>query len=232
MKTYAIYGNRYQGIYTKPWSDVQPLTKTKPAPKYKGFPTAAAAEAWLAEQIAGDADPSRQYETAFDGKFTVKSDTYYIFTDGGNRNTGNVAGGHVKDTDKAAWAIAIYNGKDLNTPVFTDSKAYFGRTNNDMEVTALLNALHHAGRVTTPVTIVSDSKYVLDTVTDWMYNWQADDWRKSSGEIANLGSWQKAYDLVQPLRDRLTFIWVKGHATSAGNVLVDQLLNNAMDTLD
>jgi ribonuclease HI len=65
-----------------------------------------------------------------------------------------------------------------------------------------------------------------------MYNWQKNGWRKASGEIANLPSWQKAYELVQPLRQQLSFIWVKGHATSAGNILVDKLLNEAMDKLD
>jgi ribonuclease HI len=36
---------------------------------------------------------------------------------------------------------------------------------------------------------------------------------------------------MQQLAERISFIWVKGHATSDGNVLVDQLLNQAMDNL-
>ncbi|SUP52341.1 Uncharacterised protein [Weissella viridescens] len=38
MKTYAIYGNKNEGLYTEPWSKVQPLTKTKPALSSKGLP--------------------------------------------------------------------------------------------------------------------------------------------------------------------------------------------------
>ena len=34
MKTYAIVGNQYEGLYTKPWS-VSKLTQTKPAPNLK-----------------------------------------------------------------------------------------------------------------------------------------------------------------------------------------------------
>lgn len=41
------------------------------------------------------------------------------YTDGGSRNTGNVTGGHVKDTDKAAWRI-VWNcpmGESLLIPL-------------------------------------------------------------------------------------------------------------------
>ena len=119
----------------------------------------------------------------------------------------------------------------MQTPVFSDSGAFYGRTNNEMEILGLINALLQMAKVSEPVTIVSDSKYVLDTVTDWMYNWQSKGWRKASGEIANLTAWQQVYDLVQQVKGRLSFIWVKGHATSAGNILVDKLLNEAMDNL-
>ena len=231
MKTYAIVGNQFEGLYTKPWSEVQRYTHTKPAPKYKGFATRAEAQAWFDDQTGASGNTARQYVTAYDGQFNAEPSRYYIFTDGGSRNTGNVAGGHIRPTDKAAWAIAIYRGDDMQTPVFTDSGAFFGRTNNEMEILGLINALLQMAKVSEPVTIVSDSKYVLDTVTDWMYNWQSNGWRKASGEIANLTAWQQVYELVQQVQDRLAFIWVKGHATSAGNIRVDQLLNDAMDQL-
>ena len=231
MKTYAIVGNKYEGLYTKPWSEVKAYTQTKPSPKFKGFTTKSAAQAWFDSQVSAKNDMSRQYTTAYNGTFRADPNQYYIFTDGGSRNTGNVAGGHVKATDKAGWAIAIYRGSNLNEPVFTDNGADWGRTNNEMEMLALINALLQAAKVSAPITIVSDSKYVLDTVTNWMYNWVANGWRKSSGEIANLKAWQQIYTLIQPIAPRLSFIWVKGHATSHGNITVDQLLNDAMDQL-
>lgn len=231
MKTYAIIGNQYEGLYTKPWSTVQKYTQTKPAPRYKGFTTVAEAEVWFNEQKVGQDLSSRQYTIAYDGQFKTTPEKYYLFTDGGSRNTGNVAGGHVKATDKAAWALAIYKGDDLKNPLFKDAEAFFGRTNNEMEILALLHGLKQAQKTDTPVVIVSDSKYVLETATNWMYNWKSAGWKKSSGPIANLELWQQVDRLIQPIAERLEFIWVKGHATSAGNVLVDQLLNDAMDQL-
>lgn len=231
LKTYAIIGNQYEGLYTKPWSIVQKYTQTKPAPRYKGFTTATEAKTWFEEQKAGQDLSSRQYTIAYDGQFETNPEKYYLFTDGGSRNTGNVSGGHVKATDKAAWALAIYQGNDLKNPLFKDAGAFFGRTNNEMEILALIHGLQQAQKTAIPVVIVSDSKYVLDTATNWMYNWKVAGWKKSSGQIANLELWQQADQLIQPIAQRLEFIWVKGHATSAGNVLVDQLLNDAMDQL-
>ena len=231
MKTYAIVGNQYEGLYTKPWSAVQSYTKTKPAPKFKGFTTRAEAEIWFNQQKDASSAPDRQYTTAYDGNFIVNPNHYYLFTDGGNRNTGNITGGHVKSSDPSGWAIAAFSGQDMVSACYTDAKAVLGRTNNEMEVTALFHALQYAKQLDGPITIVSDSKYVLDTVTNWMYNWQSNSWKKASGPIANLPMWQAVFKLTQELYSRLHFIWVKGHATSNGNVLVDQLLNRAMDNL-
>ncbi|WP_242840317.1 RNase H family protein [Weissella ceti] len=93
--------------------------------------------------------------------------------------------------------------------MFSDAKGYFGRTNNEMEMLALINALLQAAKTDAPVTIVSDSKYVLDSVTNWMYNWQSNGWKKAGGEIANLKGWQQIFDLVQPLENRLDLFGLK-----------------------
>ena len=52
MKTYAIVGNKYEGLYTKPWSEVKAYTQTKPAPKFKGFTTKAEAQTWFDNQVS------------------------------------------------------------------------------------------------------------------------------------------------------------------------------------
>ncbi|AIG66200.1 Ribonuclease H [Weissella ceti] len=96
MKTYAIVGNQYEGLYTKPWSEVQKMTQTKPAPKYKGFTSRAEAQAWFDAQNSG----SRSYETAYDGAFKADSKRYYIFTDGGSEIPETLAVGMLKQRIK------------------------------------------------------------------------------------------------------------------------------------
>ncbi|MCT6903430.1 MAG: ribonuclease H family protein, partial [Lactobacillus sp.] len=61
-----------------------------------------------------------------------------IYTDGGTRNTGNFKGGHVRQTDKAAWAYLI-EWHEKGQPKSTyNSNGEFGATNNKMELTALI----------------------------------------------------------------------------------------------
>ena len=61
----------------------------------------------------------------------------WIFTDGGCRNNGNNAGEHVLPTDKAAWAyVILHDGKAI-----TATGGKVGATNNQMEMTAVLESL-------------------------------------------------------------------------------------------
>ncbi|POD89076.1 Ribonuclease H [Lactiplantibacillus plantarum subsp. plantarum] len=60
-----------------------------------------------------------------------------VYTDGGSRNTGNVAGQHVHHDDKAAWAYRI----ELPDQLVTDSAGEWGATNIVMEIMAFLRAL-------------------------------------------------------------------------------------------
>ncbi|PAK68674.1 ribonuclease H, partial [Staphylococcus haemolyticus] len=62
-----------------------------------------------------------------------------VYTDGGSRNHGNVKDGHVKASDKAAWAFLIKDGHQKHSR----SGGEFGATNNRMEIMALLEALKY-----------------------------------------------------------------------------------------
>lgn len=158
-----------------------------------------------------------------------------IYTDGGTRNTGNFKGGHVKKTDKAAWAYLIEwdeAGKKCST---YDSNGEFGATNNKMELTALIEALKkliELGFNQKPLLFVLDSQYVLNPITKgWLKGWKKRGWKKSTpGEIANLGCWQELDQLLDQFTDA-QFEWTKGHANNRGNEFVDHTLNQFMDQM-
>ncbi|RMC51939.1 ribonuclease H family protein [Lactobacillus sp. ESL0228] len=166
-----------------------------------------------------------------------KSSEYFatIYTDGGTRNTGNFKGGHVRATDKAAWAYLIewqQEGKQMST---YDSNGEFGATNNKMELTALIEALKkllELGFNKKPLLFVLDSQYVLNPIIKgWLKGWKKRGWRKSTpGEIANLECWQELDRLLaQFLQPK--FEWTKGHANNRGNEFVDRTLNKFMDQM-
>lgn len=153
-----------------------------------------------------------------------------VYTDGGNRNTGNVLGGSVKKTDKSAWAFYV-KGENFT---FQDARGFYGYTNNQMELSGFISALKYLKAQNLneeKITFYLDSKYVLEGVTKWLPGWVKRNYRNSSNKpIKNPEYWQAIVALL-PEFPNLHFVWVKGHDNNQGNLLVDQLLNEAMDKL-
>lgn len=98
-------------------------------------------------------------------------------------------------------------------------------TNNRMEMMAVIEGLRHLKEVAPdePVTIISDSQYVVKGVNEWRHKWKAKGWKKKGGrggwkEIKNLDLWRELDALTLPHHD---FLWVQGHAGVKFNELAD-----------
>lgn len=102
------------------------------------------------------------------------------------------------------------------------SQGYRRTTNNRMEMRGVIAALE-ALRYPCEVTVVTDSKYVVDSVTKrWVYGWRAKNWRKSDGQPAlNADLWQRMIELLET--HKVKFHWVRGHAGHAENERCDEL---------
>ncbi|AGI70474.1 ribonuclease H [Octadecabacter arcticus 238] len=98
-------------------------------------------------------------------------------------------------------------------------------TNNRMELLAAINALEALVGPST-LTVVTDSSYVKDGITKWIYGWKAKGWKKKGGEIKNIDLWQR----LDAARDRhdVTWKWVKGHAGHPENERADELARAGM----
>lgn len=95
-------------------------------------------------------------------------------------------------------------------------------TNNRMEMTAVITALS-ALKERCEVTLYSDSKYIIDSVTKgWAVGWRARGWKKADKSPAlNPDLWEKLLDLLD--KHDVTFVWVKGHAGHPENERCDKL---------
>jgi ribonuclease HI len=92
-------------------------------------------------------------------------------------------------------------------------------TNQRMEITAVLEALRSLAG---PLTIVSDSTYVINGCTIWWKKWKANGWRNSQRQpVANVDLWQPLIELVIAREPK--FKWVKGHSGDRMNDLVDEM---------
>mgnify|MGYP000700224472 CR=1 FL=1 len=99
-------------------------------------------------------------------------------------------------------------------------------TNNRMEMLAAINALEALERPSS-ITIVTDSAYVKNGVTSWIFGWKKNGWRTSSKKpVKNVDLWQRI-DAAQQ-RHTVTWEWVKGHAGHPENERADELARAGM----
>ena len=95
-------------------------------------------------------------------------------------------------------------------------------TNNRMELSAVIAGLS-ALKMPCAVTLTTDSKYVVDSITKgWVYGWKKKGWVKSDKKPAlNVDLWEKLLPLLQ--KHQVNFVWVKGHAGHPENERCDAL---------
>ena len=98
-------------------------------------------------------------------------------------------------------------------------------TNNRMEMTAVIRAL---GALKAPchVALHTDSRYVIDGITKWIFGWQKNGWKNSQKKpVLNSDLWLELLDATKP--HRIDWIWVKGHDGHVENERADRLASDA-----
>ena len=141
---------------------------------------------------------------------------YTIYTDGacsGNPGTGG-------------WGAVIFeeNKKQINI-----SGKIKNTTNNRMELMAAIMGLEALQRPC-EVVMTTDSKYVMQGITEWIDEWKKRDWRTSSKKaVKNVDLWQRLDEACKV--HHVDWCWVKGHSGHHENERVDMLANKAIDEL-
>ncbi len=99
-------------------------------------------------------------------------------------------------------------------------------TNNRMELLAAIHALETLDR-DTEITIVTDSNYVKNGITSWIFGWKKNGWKNAAKKpVKNVELWQRL-DAANA-RHRVTWEWVKGHAGHPENERADALARAGM----
>ena len=94
-------------------------------------------------------------------------------------------------------------------------------TNNKMELTATIEALKSLKRPC-KINLYTDSSYVKDGITKWIFNWQKNNWRlRSNKPVKNIELWQSLS--LELSKHEVCWIWVKGHSGNVGNDRADEL---------
>ena len=95
-------------------------------------------------------------------------------------------------------------------------------TNNRMELTAVISALE-ALKEACNITLYTDSRYVMDGIEKWIFNWKKTGWRTSNKKtpVKNVELWQRLDELKA--KHEIRWVWVKGHAGHKENERCDEL---------
>ena len=99
-------------------------------------------------------------------------------------------------------------------------------TNNQMELMAAIAARETLQRPSS-ITIITDSAYVKNGITGWMFGWKKNGWKTAARKpVKNVDLWQRL-DAAQARHD-VTWEWVKGHAGHPENERADELARAGM----
>lgn len=140
-----------------------------------------------------------------------REDCVEIFTDGaclGNPGPGG-------------WSVILrwravekeFSGGDANT------------TNNRMELTAAIEGLASLKRAV-DVRLYTDSTYVRDGITKWIYRWKQNGWKTADRKaVKNADLWQRLDDALR--KHRVDWHWIKGHSGHPENERADKLAREA-----
>ncbi len=100
-------------------------------------------------------------------------------------------------------------------------------TNNQMELMAAISALEVLEKPSV-LTIVTDSSYVKDGITKWIFGWKKNGWRNAAKKpVKNAELWQRLE--AAEARHTVTWKWIKGHAGHAENERADELARAGME---
>jgi ribonuclease HI len=127
-----------------------------------------------------------------------------IFTDGASRGNPGPGG----------YGVVMLAG-NLRKEI---SEGFRLTTNNRMELLSVIVALEALKKEGTPVTIYSDSKYVVDSVEKkWVQGWE----KKNFSGKKNADLWIRFLRAYR--KHNVKFVWVKGHASNKENNRCDEL---------
>lgn len=136
-----------------------------------------------------------------------------IYTDGASR--GNPGHG--------GWGALLICGKHEKELCGYQAEV----TNNQMELTAAIKALEEL-KEPCDITLYTDSKYVMQGLTEWMPNWKKNNWKTAARKpVKNKELWIELDDLAQ--KHQINWQWVKGHNGDPGNERADALANRGID---
>ena len=124
------------------------------------------------------------------------------------------------------WGVYIIQGSE-EIELFDGNP---NTTNNQMEMQAAIEALKYLKEENQPIDLYTDSNYLRQGITEWIFNWKKNNWRTASKKpVANKDLWIEISELSSAMA--VNWHWVKGHDGDPGNERADYLANRGVDNV-
>jgi len=138
-----------------------------------------------------------------------------VFTDGASKGNPGPGG----------WGVIIATPDGHVTELGGGSPA---TTNNKMELTAVIQALTRLRTVDGPMSIYTDSTYVIQGIREWVHAWKRRDWKTATGaDVMNRELWEGLWNLTSARGPRgISWHYVRGHVGVPGNERVDVIADS------
>ena len=124
------------------------------------------------------------------------------------------------------WAFLMQDGDK-----FTAMSGFQRETtNNQMELTAAIEALNYNIVRKDEIILITDSNYVKNGISEWIKNWKKNNWKTATkSNVKNRNLWEKLDELNYKLN--VKWEWVKAHNIDKYNNYVDELARNSAENL-
>lgn len=149
-----------------------------------------------------------------------------VYTDGACSGNG---------TEKCFAGCGVWYGKESDPRNLSIVLPVPPHTNQRAELYAVLLAIQSAfvePEKPRRLLIVSDSKYCVKGISEWLPAWLRNGWKKSNGEtVMNLDIWKRVHTCLKELHaQNIVFgiAWTKGHSDDKHNSAADRLATSAI----
>ncbi|MBX9787007.1 MAG: ribonuclease HI [Alphaproteobacteria bacterium] len=100
-------------------------------------------------------------------------------------------------------------------------------TNNRMELKAAIEGIKALTR-SIRIEVYTDSQYLRDGITKWLFQWKKNNWRLSNkSPVKNQDLWEELDALTQ--NHDVSWHWVRGHSGHPENERADALARQAIE---
>jgi ribonuclease HI len=135
-----------------------------------------------------------------------------VFTDGAAKGNPGPGG----------WGAIIVTPDELVTELGGGSPH---TTNNKMELSGAIAALEELAAVPGAVRIYTDSTYLIQGITLWVWGWRKKGWKTATGgEVLNRDLWERLFAVASARGSKgIDWCWVRGHVGTPGNERCDEI---------